>query len=154
MDLVDVHRLIATPSRYRPASMDKVNEFFLKLIYTAHPDKYQHFFTQIPSNWTTRSVDKQFAFDNPGVYYIGDKQAQFLLINTGTTAIKGKHKGKHTFLAGLVFGKKVASSEMREVQELLDTALLVDELLLVLDFPDYKILNWLVSDIESLVGVE
>jgi hypothetical protein len=43
---------------------------------------------------------------------------------------------------------------MREVQELLDTALLVDELLLVLDFPDYKILNWLVSDIESLVGVE
>ena len=57
-------------------------------------------------------------------------------------------------LLGLVFGKKVVSSDMREMQELLDTAMLVDELNLVLEFPDYKILNWLVSDIESLLAVE
>jgi len=154
MDLVDAHRLIATPSRYRPASMDKVNEFFLNLIYKTDEDKYQKFFTQIPSNWTTRQVDKQFAFDNPGVYYIGDKQAQFLLINTGTTAIKGKHKGKHTFLVGLFLGRKIASSEMIEMQQLLDTALLVNELQLVLKFPQYKILNWVNKPMESLVEVE
>ena len=60
----------------------------------------------------------------------------------------------NTVLLGLVFGKKVVSSDMREMQELLDTAMLVDELNLVLEFPDYKILNWLVSDIESLLAVE
>jgi len=154
MELVEAYKIITTPSRSRPALVDKVNEFYLNLIDNTDEDKYKDFFKQIPTNWTTLSVDKQFAFNNPGMYHIGDKDSQFLLINTGTTAIKGKHKGKHTFLAGLVFGKKVASSEMREIQELLDTALLVDELLLVLDFPDYKILNWIVTPIESLVGVE
>ena len=42
----------------------------------------------------------------------------------------------------------------KTLSEVLDTAMLVDDLLLVLDFPNYKILNWVVTPIESLVGEE
>ena len=155
MELVDAHKLITTPSRYRPALMDKVNAFFISLIHHHDEDKYQQFFTQIPSNWTTRSVDKQFAFDNPGVYYIGSRTSQFILINTGTTTIKGKHKGKHTFVVGLSSGNKIASSEMREMQRLIDHALKsFSELQLVIQFPPYKILNWINKSMESLMEVE
>ena len=144
MDLIDAYKIINTPSRSRPAEIERLNKFLMILSQPGGEQKYQDFFKQIPSNWITLSVDKQFAFNNQGVYHIGDKGSQFLLINSGGMI----------YLLGLVFGKKVVSSEMREVSELLDTALLVDELNLVLDFPEYKILNWLVSDIESLVKVE
>ena len=144
MDLVEAFKIINTPSRSRPAEIERLNKFLMILSQPGGEQKYQDFFKQIPSNWTTLSVDKQFAFNNQGVYHIGDKGSKFLLINSGGMI----------YLLGLVFGKKVVSSEMREMSELLDTALLVDELNLVLEFIDYKILNWLVSDIESLVGVE
>ncbi len=147
MELAEIYKVINTPSRSRPAEVERVNKFLMILSQPGGEQKYQDFFKQIPSNWTTLSVDKQFAFNNPGMYHIGDKDSQFLLINTGIT-------GEKIYLLGLVFGKKVASSEMREMSELLDTALLVDDLMLVLDFPDYKILNWVVTPIESLVGVE
>jgi len=151
MELAEIYKIITTPSRSRPALVEQVNDYLLNLIGAGTGDEdYQEFFKQIPSNWTTLSVDKQFAFNNPGMYHIGDKDSQFLLINNGVTA---KTNG-NIFLLGSVFGKKVASAEFRTLSELLDTALLVDDLLLVLDFPDYKILNWIVTPIESLVGVE
>ena len=150
MDLVEIYKVITTPSRSRPALVEQVNDYLEYLIIDDDEEDYQEFFKQIPSNWTTLSVDKQFAFNNPGMYHIGDKDSQFLLINSG---VSPKTNG-NIFLLGSVFGKKLVSAEFRTLSELLDTALLVDELKLVLDFPDYKILNWLVSDIESLVGVE
>ena len=150
MDLVEIYKVITTPSRSRPALVEQVNDYLEYLIIDDDEEDYQEFFKQIPSNWTTLSVDKQFAFNNPGMYLIGDKDSQFLLINSG---VSPKTNG-NIFLLGSVFGKKLVSAEFRTLSELLDTALLVDELKLVLDFPDYKILNWLVSDIESLVGVE
>lgn len=151
MELVEIYKVINTPSRSRPALVKQVTDYLLNLIGAGTGEEdYQEFFKQIPSNWTTLSVDKQFAFNNPGMYHIGDKDSQFLLINAGVT----KTKNENIFLLGSVFGKKVVSAQMRTISELLDTAMGVDDLLLVLDFPDYKILNWIVTPIESLVGVE
>jgi len=147
MDLVEIYKIIPNLTSSRPAEIERVNKFLMSLSQTHDLFLYQDFFKQIPSNWTTLSVDKQFAFNNPGMYHIGDKDSQFLLINTGIT-------GEKIYLLGLVFGKKVVPQEMREMSAVLDTALLVDDLMLVLDFPDYKILNWVVTPIESLVGVE
>lgn len=150
MDLIDAYKIITTPSLSRPAEVERLNKFLMSLTQPGDEAIYEDFFKQIPNNWKTLSVDKQFAFNNPGMYHIGDKDSQFLLFNAGITP----DVYSNIFLLGLVFGKKVVSSEMREMQELLDTAMLVDELNLVLEFPDYKILNWLVSDIESLLAVE
>lgn len=155
MELAEIYKVITTPSRSRPALVKKVNDYLLNLIGAGTSEEdYQEFFKQIPSNWTTVSADKQRAFNNPGMYHIGDKDSQFLLINPGVTA----DKEINVFLLGSVFGKKVVAAspdgyKMRTLSELLDTALLVDDLLLVLDFPNYKILNWVVTPIESLVGV-
>ena len=154
MDLIDAYKIITTPSLSRPAEVERLNKFLMSLTQPGGEAIYEDFFKQIPSNWTTLSVDKQFAFNNPGIYHIGDKDSQFLLINTDMDTDVYTNPVWGGVLLGLVFGKKVVSSEMREMQELLDTAMLVDELNLVLEFPDYKILNWLVSDIESLLAVE
>jgi hypothetical protein len=103
MELVEIFKVINTPSRSRPALVKKVNDYLLNLIGAG----------------------------------TGEEDYQ-----------------ENIFLLGSVFGKKVVSAQMRTISELLDTAMGVDDLLLVLDFPDYKILNWIVTPIESLVGVE
>ena len=156
MELAEAYKIITTPSRSRPAEVKRLQKFLMTLSETSDEQKYQDFFKQIPSNWTTLSVDKQFALNNPGMFHIGDKDSQFLLINLGVTG----DGTKNIFLLGFVFGKKVVATSPtngfldKTLSEVLDTTMLVDDLLLVLDFPNYKILNWVVTPIESLVGVE